>query len=314
MSVQIVDPSEVSQIIHLEPSRQSVPRAEDAGSGGIRGAQQRTGAPNAVRVPTSSPVAVDGGRRAATGAPPQVEARSSGSHSAAPQASGSQPAVPAVSGAYASAAPGAVAAPQVSGSHAAAATGKLRPVVSGSVYNERLVARKLAVSLHASIRESGCETILLTSPSARAGKTFFASLMRPELDEIAPGKYLFVDHRQLSDYDPSRRPDGLTVIVDGPAMMEGDGLLVVPQRWMQAFDGALLLVLGRDTPSEDLEDSVRWLDESRIRVIGVVFNELLAPDPTVRLSIWREMLRSGQWRAELRDAIRTRGRSLRRRR
>ena len=80
----------------------------------------------------------------------------------------------------------------------------------------------------------------------------------------------------------------------------------LPLRWMNAFDGAILVVLGRRTPSEDLTDAVKWLDDARIRVIGVVFNELCAPDPAVRLSLWRRLWRTRTWKSALKEALRPR--------
>ena len=190
---------------------------------------------------------------------------------------------------------------------ALAAHSKLPPI-----FNERLVARQLAVSIHAAIQRSGRKAILLTSPTERSGKSALARLIAPEFRAIAPNEYLFVRHQDLAEYDPHDRPEHLVVIVDGPSMLDGDGLLVLPQRWMDAFEGAIMVIMGRSTRSDDLVDSLKWLDDAKIPTVGLVFNELFAPDPAIRVRRWWRWLRGGTVVRDVKRAILTGGRSIRR--
>ncbi len=327
VQVQIVDPAEVSQLIELESSKQPVNR--DAGPRRVRIAGPRT-------VPL--PVVDDRPMRARSATPGRPRGAERTEQAASDQRphsgnnatadtdgevdifSGFEPA------ATASAPEPAASAPDVFGASREAASGAQdagllvreateahdRVVTRRSTFlNERLIARKLAVGLDAAIRESGCQTVLLTSPGKASGKTRFARVISPQFSVIAPDRYMILGVSDLAKLDPYQRPPGLVVIVDGPSMLDGDGLLGIPQHWMDAFDGAVLMVMGRQTRTDDLEQSVQWLDNARIKTIGIIFNEFISPEPSLRLKRWRRYLTGGTVVRDLLRVIRTGGRARR---
>lgn len=181
-----------------------------------------------------------------------------------------------------------------------------RPLIGG----QRLALRQLALSVHAAIRDSRCTTLLLTSPEDRTGKSVLASLLADEFAALAPDRYAIISHTELHEYDPADRPEGVVVIVDGPAILQGDGLIPIPRAWSEAFDGALVVVMGRFTDSERLETAIDWLDKMEVRVLGLVFNEHFCPPPAQRFARWRAWLRGGTVLRDVGTAIRTLGRSL----
>ena len=179
------------------------------------------------------------------------------------------------------------------------------------VINERLVARKMAVSVHAAIRESGCRRVLITSPSKSSGTSHFVRVVAPELHAIAYNEYRFLRPADLEQFAPPREEDPQITLVDGPSMFDGDGLLSVPQDWMAAFDGAILVVMGRRTETEALKESVKWMADSRIKTIGIIWNDYVNPPPELRFRLWKRYMREGTMMRDLLTMIRTGGRSLR---
>lgn len=147
----------------------------------------------------------------------------------------------------------------------------------------RLFARRIAVKVISAIREAGVSTVVVTSPDIGAGKTFLTRLIAPEFEHIEPGRYLVVPHQKLEGLRPHLRDENLVVIIDGPAMLDGDGFLDLPDEWVHAFDSALLVVMGRKTDRDRLAECVKWLDAANIKPIGTVYNELICPEPSWRV-------------------------------
>jgi hypothetical protein len=151
---------------------------------------------------------------------------------------------------------------------------------------QSLVARKLAVQISAAIAESGKRIILVPSPSQGEGKTHLVGLIAPELERIAPYRFLVTSAAELSGLNPWHVPEDRVVLVDGPAMLEGEGFLKLRKGWMSAFEGSLIVVMGRKTTVEGLEETVNWLNASKIPPIGVVWNEYFCPPLGDRFRAW----------------------------
>lgn len=281
VQVQIVDPEEVSQLIELEDSKSAVPRRQPAPR------PPSSAGPRTVPLPAITSPRDRGPREEASGFF-EVGAENAGEATPATRRSASR-------------SQDSLLLRRSTGAENTA------QAMGGTVLNERLIARKLAVSVHATIENANATTVLLTSPANGAGKTKFARAIAPHLATIAPDRYAIYSTNDLADLDPSRRTEGLVVLVDGPAMLDGDGLLRVPQRWMDAFDGALLMVVGRQTRRDDLAESVQWLDRAGVPTLGVLFNEFANPAPMLRARRWLRYLTGGTVIGDLFYALRTGG-------
>jgi Mrp family chromosome partitioning ATPase len=149
---------------------------------------------------------------------------------------------------------------------------------------QKLLARRLAAHVVSAVEKSGARTVLVTSPTSGSGKSTLLQLIAPELDHIAPDRFRAYGRRVLDDTNPEEFGDDSRIkLIDGPSMLEADDFLTVSDRWMTAFDGALIVVMGRVSRRSSLETTVAWLEASGIRPIGIVFNELQAPSLTQRM-------------------------------
>ena len=148
---------------------------------------------------------------------------------------------------------------------------------------KRLLARRLAVRVVAAINDSGKNLILVTSPTKGAGKSLFVSLVAPELERVAPHRFHVLSTDELASMNPFAPPDDRVLLVDGPAMLEQQGVINIRQGWISAFEGSLVLVVGRKTRREDLEETIAWLNASKIPPIGIIWNELVSPSVTDRI-------------------------------
>jgi Mrp family chromosome partitioning ATPase len=150
---------------------------------------------------------------------------------------------------------------------------------------QKLLARRLAAHVTAAVERSGARTILVTSPSSGSGKTTLLQLIAPELEHIAPQRFLAFGRRVLDDTGPEAfAEDNRIKLIDGPSMLEADDFLTINDRWMSAFDGALIVVMGRVSRRSALETTVSWLQDSGIRPIGIIFNEQASPSLAQRIA------------------------------
>lgn len=154
----------------------------------------------------------------------------------------------------------------------------------GTVSN-KLVARRLAVLVADAIDESGKSTVLVTSTAPGAGKSLLIRMIEPELERIAPNRFRVVGTAELAEMDPWAPPDDRVLLVDGPAVLLEDGFMGLRRGWVSAFDGALVLVVGRETRSDELLETAAWLRAAKIPIIGLIWNERVAPPLQFRIRL-----------------------------
>ena len=113
---------------------------------------------------------------------------------------------------------------------------------------------------------------MITSVGRGEGKTHLATMLRTELSFIARQPYQVLHWRQLRGLEPAAEP-GTVVLVDGPALLEGEEVFSVPPAWMEAFGGSLVVVLKRSTPRPELAEAVAWLSAAGAPPLGLIWNE-----------------------------------------
>jgi hypothetical protein len=140
---------------------------------------------------------------------------------------------------------------------------------------QQMSLRKLANQFLAKAKEAEAKRILVTSIKKGDGKALFISALASEMarlnQELVP-----IAGSNLESVSPDRFEDKL-VVVYGPAFLDVEGPHTIPERWMRAFDAAVIMVMSRDTKSGDLVDFVNWLKDYGFQNIWPVLNEFKAP-------------------------------------
>lgn len=155
---------------------------------------------------------------------------------------------------------------------------------------ERRRGRQLATEIVAAVENAGTRFVLITSVSRGDGKSHLAQTLRRELAMIATGRFVVLDWHDLAGLDPGHFPPDQTIIVDGPAMLEGEEIFSLPPPWLEAFDGSLVVVMKRVTTKEDLLDLFSWLTAAGCPPIGTIWNEKAFPPLGTVLGRFRDWL------------------------
>lgn len=157
--------------------------------------------------------------------------------------------------------------------------------------DQRRKARHLANEVASVVDKAKAHFVLVTSVARGDGKTRLAGTLKKELGAVAVDRYVVLTWKQLGTFHPSEFDLSTVVFVDGPAMLEGEEILQIPPDWMEAFDGALLVVMKRETTRADLDEAVSWLTAAGIPPIGVVWNEHRFPPFGTALQRFRDSFR-----------------------
>lgn len=118
---------------------------------------------------------------------------------------------------------------------------------------------------------------------ASDGKTLLLSLVRDEYKAMCDEAVTFVSTSSLDRVGPAHFDKYELVLIDGPSPGGDHAVLSLPWDWMEAIDGALLVVPKRRTPRALLAEIVEWLECVHIPVLGMVWNEHWAPPPLIKL-------------------------------
>jgi len=140
-----------------------------------------------------------------------------------------------------------------------------------------LLQKQLGDRLAWTIRRNKARFVLIVSPKVGDGKSTFFYMIRPYLECRYPDDYCFLGHRDLRTLNPHQIPEDLVVLIDGPAIMEGVDSLAMPPHWQEVIKDAIIVVMGRSTTSDELQDSLSRLEAMEIRCIGAIYNERQDP-------------------------------------
>ncbi len=145
-----------------------------------------------------------------------------------------------------------------------------------------LLQKQLGDRLAWTIRRNKARFVLIVSPKVGDGKSTFFCMIRPYLECRYPDDYCFLEHRDLRTLNPYQIPEEMVVLIDGPAIMEGVESLAMPPTWQEVIKDAIIVIMGRSTSHDDLQDSVSRLEAMEIRCIGAIYNEMHDPSWQVR--------------------------------
>ena len=67
-------------------------------------------------------------------------------------------------------------------------------------------------------------------------------------------------------------------------MLEAEDYLGVSEAWINAFDAAIIVVMGRVSRRDQLKTTVDWLNACGIKPLGIIFNENANPSFAARFA------------------------------
>jgi Mrp family chromosome partitioning ATPase len=144
---------------------------------------------------------------------------------------------------------------------------------AGAPKGEVLARRRLAEGVAAALRGTSCRYILVVSARHGDGKSHLFATLEAVLAAAEPEAWRFLDVAEAAEIDPGSIEAPCRVLIDGAALLDGDGGISLDERWMAALDGALIVLLaGRTTEAEVAQLRAR-LDALEIPPVGVVWND-----------------------------------------
>lgn len=140
---------------------------------------------------------------------------------------------------------------------------------------ERRALRALADRAGHAIASAGARRVVVVSARPREGRTRVVSELVPRLRERL-GDVKSVRASELARLAPSAI-DADVLVIDGPALLAGEGSAAIPDAWWKAIDGALVVVMARETREDELAEVAETLEVRTVPVLLVVWNELVHP-------------------------------------
>jgi len=138
---------------------------------------------------------------------------------------------------------------------------------------EVLARRMLAEGVAAALRGTTCRFILVVSARSGDGKSHLFHTLESVLTVAEPTSWRFLDVEDAAEFSPSTIPAPCRVVLDGAALLDGDGGIALNEEWMNALDGALIVLLAGRTTEDEVAQLRARLDALEIPPVGVVWND-----------------------------------------
>ena len=138
---------------------------------------------------------------------------------------------------------------------------------------EVLARRLLAEGVAAALRGTTCRFILVVSARSGDGKSHLFHTLESVLTVAEPTAWRFLDVDGAEEFSPTDIPAPGRVVIDGAALLDGDGGIQLNEEWMNALDGALIVLLAGRTTEDEVAKLRARLDALEIPPVGVVWND-----------------------------------------
>lgn len=144
---------------------------------------------------------------------------------------------------------------------------------AGAPKKEVLARRLLAEGVAAALRGTPSRYILIVSACSGDGKSHLFQTLESVLAVAEPDQWAFLDVLQAAHASPSDFAAPVRVVIDGAALLDGDGGILLNSEWMEALDGALIVLLAGRTKEDEVALLRARLDALEIPPVGVVWND-----------------------------------------
>lgn len=149
----------------------------------------------------------------------------------------------------------------------ALAPNKLAP---SDVAPNDLALRLLGDALAREVIRAESRVVIIVSGRAGEGRTTLAMALCSALRQLSPSPVHRLTMRELRDVPEQ---DEGTLVIDGPALLEGDGPLSVSSAWWARIDSAIVVAAARDVPVDDLAAVGHALESRSVKRLALVANE-----------------------------------------
>ncbi len=136
-----------------------------------------------------------------------------------------------------------------------------------------LARRLLAEGVAAAVKASPSRYILLVSARNGDGKSHLFRTLESVLTQAEPDSWRFLDVDSAMHRSPSTFPPAARVVIDGAALLDGDGGIRLDDEWMGVLDGALIVLMAGRTTEDEVARIRARLDGLEIPPVGVVWND-----------------------------------------
>lgn len=144
---------------------------------------------------------------------------------------------------------------------------------AGAPKKEVLARRLLAEGVAAALGATSCRYILVVSARNGDGKSHLFSTLESVLATAEPEAWSFLDVNGAARASPGDFQAPRRVVIDGAALLDGDGGIQLNDEWMKALDGALIVLLAGRTTEDEVAQLRARLDALEIPPVGVVWND-----------------------------------------
>ncbi len=144
---------------------------------------------------------------------------------------------------------------------------------SAAPKREVLARRLLAEGVASALRATPCRFVLVVSARNGDGKTHLFRTLAAVLGSAEPDAWRFLDAEGATRCSPEDIAPSCRVILDGAALLDGDGGIRLPDEWISVVDGALIVLLAGRTTEEEVALLRTRLDALQIPPVGVVWND-----------------------------------------
>jgi Mrp family chromosome partitioning ATPase len=143
----------------------------------------------------------------------------------------------------------------------------------GASKKDVLDRRLLAEGVAAALRGSPSRYILVVSARNGDGKSHLFHTLESVLAVAEPQAWTFLDLASAAGLSPTHFPAPVRVLIDGASLLDGDGGIDLGEEWMNALDGALIVLLAGRTTENEVAQLRNRLDALEIPPVGVVWND-----------------------------------------
>ena len=133
-----------------------------------------------------------------------------------------------------------------------------------------LALRLLGDSLAREVLRSDARVVLVVSGRAGEGRTTLVGALTSALHELSAGS---VGLRTMRDLDDAPSASDGIVVIDGPALLEGEGPLSVSTAWWAKIDAAIVVTSAREVSVDELASFGRELELRGVKRLALVANE-----------------------------------------